>query len=87
MIRELGVLIPILALMIPIVSIFMRHWKSVKMRELDLLEKSRNLLDSESRQRLERMEERLRVLERIATDKPLNLAQEIDRLQDSRTPE
>lgn len=87
MIRELGVFIPILALMIPIVSIFMRHWKSVKMRELDLLEKSRDLLDSESRQRLERMEERLRVLERIATDKPLNLAQEIDRLQDSRTPE
>lgn len=87
MIRELGVFIPILALIIPIVSIFMRHWKSVKMRELDLLEKSRDLLDSESRQRLERMEERLRVLERIATDKPLNLAQEIDRLQDSRTPE
>lgn len=87
MIRELGVLIPILALMIPIVSIVMRHWKSVKMRELDLLEQSRNTLDGEARHRLERLEERVRVLERIATDKPLSLADEIDRLAGSRPPE
>lgn len=84
MIRELGVLIPIIALMIPIVSIVMRHWKSVKMRELDLLEASRDTLDADARQRLERLEERVRVLERIATDTPLSLAQEIDQLQDRR---
>lgn len=82
MLRELGVLIPILAMMIPIVAIAMRHWKSVKMRELDLLEKSRDTLDGDARQRLERLEERVRVLERIATDRRLDLADEINRLDE-----
>ncbi len=82
MVRELGVLIPIIALLIPIVAITMRHWKSVKMRELDLLEQSRNSLDGEARQRLERLEERVRVLERIATDRRLDLADEIKRLDE-----
>ncbi|WP_194743926.1 hypothetical protein [Thermaurantiacus tibetensis] len=86
MLRELGVLIPIIALLIPIVAIVMRHWRSVKMRELDLLEKSRDTLDGEARQRLERLEERVRVLERIATDRPLELAREIDRLQEGEKP-
>lgn len=80
--RELGVLIPIIALMIPIVAIYMRHWKSVKMRELDLLEASRSTLDSESRQQLERLEQRVQVLERIATDKRIDLADEIKRLNE-----
>jgi hypothetical protein len=80
--RELGVLIPIIALMIPIVAIYMRHWKSVKMRELDLLEASRSTLDSDSRQMLERLEQRVQVLERIATDKRIDLAEEIKRLNE-----
>jgi hypothetical protein len=52
------------------------------MRELDLLEKSRDSLDGESRQRIARLEERIQVLERIATDKRLSLSEEIDRLQE-----
>lgn len=80
--RELGVLIPILALLIPLVAVYMRHWKSVKMRELDLLEASRNTLDRESRDRLERLEERVQVLERIATDRRIELSDEIRRLKD-----
>ncbi|MFQ3595568.1 MAG: hypothetical protein SNJ63_05595 [Sphingomonadaceae bacterium] len=82
MLRELGVLIPIIALMIPIVAIYMRHWKSVKMRELDLLEKSRDTMDGDTRQRIARLEERIQVLERIATDRRLSLSDEIDRLQE-----
>ncbi|WP_448581104.1 hypothetical protein [Thermaurantiacus sp.] len=82
MVRELGVLVPILALMIPIVAIIMRFWKSVKMRELDLLEKSRTTLDGESRQRLARLEERVQVLERIVTDRQHDLADEIRRLDE-----
>ncbi|WP_448577698.1 hypothetical protein [Thermaurantiacus sp.] len=80
--RELGVLIPIIALMIPIVAIAMRHWKAVKMRELDLLEASRSTLDSDARQMLERLEQRVQVLERIATDKRIDLDEEIKRLKE-----
>lgn len=80
--RELGVLIPIIALMIPIIAITMRHWKTVKMRELDLLEASRSTLENEARAKLERLEERVQVLERIATDKRIDLAEEIKRLEE-----
>jgi hypothetical protein len=33
----MSLLIPILALLIPVVAIVMRHWKSVRMREMDLI--------------------------------------------------
>ncbi|WP_448586415.1 hypothetical protein [Thermaurantiacus sp.] len=82
MLRELSVLIPIFALLIPIVGIVMRHWQRVKLRELDLLEKSRSTLDAGARERLARLEERVEVLERIATDRRLDLAEEIRRLEE-----
>lgn len=80
--RELSLLIPILALLIPIVAIVMRHWKSVRMREMDLIEASRTSLDSDARARLEQLEGRVQVLERIATDKRIALDEEIRRLEE-----
>lgn len=82
MVREMSLLIPILALLIPIVAIVMRHWKSVRMREMDLIEASRASLDGDARARLEQLEGRVQVLERIATDKRIGLEEEIRRLEE-----
>jgi hypothetical protein len=73
-------LIPILALAIPCIAIYMTHWRKVKMKELEILERSGASLDADAQSRLARLEERVRVLEKIATDQPLALAKEIDRL-------
>jgi hypothetical protein len=80
--RELGVLIPIIALLIPIVAIWTRHQRQLKMKELEILEKTRGTLDADQAQRLARLEERVQVLERIATDRQLGLADEIRRLEE-----
>ncbi len=78
---NLGVLVPILALLIPIVAIVMNNWRRIQDRKLDLIEKRTTQIGADAEQRLSRMEERIAVLERIATDRRINLADEIDRLE------
>ncbi|MCS6985909.1 MAG: hypothetical protein NZM40_00440 [Sphingomonadaceae bacterium] len=80
--RSLGLLIPVLALLIPIVAIVMRHWRAVKLRELDLLARQAADAGGDATTRLARLEERVRVLETIVTDPARRLAHEIDRLKD-----
>ena len=81
---DLGVLIPIFALAIPIVAIWTRHQQ--KMAELGQLPQQAG--DSrETRQlagRVQELEERIRVLERIVTDnnRGTDLAREIEALRD-----
>ena len=78
--NNLGVLVPIIALMIPIVAIVMSQWRRVQERKLDLLEKGAANSSAAAQERMQRLEERVSVLERIATDKRLSLSDEIDRL-------
>lgn len=78
---NLGILVPILALLIPIVAIVMNNWRRVQDRKLDLIEKRTSEIGADAQARLSRMEERIAVLERIATDRRINLADEIDRLE------
>lgn len=78
---NIGILVPILALMIPIVAIVMANWRRVKMREMDILERGGAALNEDAQAKIARMEERLVVLERIATDKRLTLADEINQLK------
>lgn len=86
---DLGILIPIFALLIPIVAIWTRHQQ--KMAELE----PHRAADGDPREtsrltgRVQELEERVRVLERIVTDSNSgsgsNLAAEIEALRTSTT--
>ncbi len=79
-------LIPIMALMIPIVAIISRTvTKMIALKEKQL--ESQTALTAEKSAQYaahtERLEARVRVLERIATDKGVDLSDEIERLRDT----
>jgi hypothetical protein len=80
------ILIPILALMIPIVAIvgktFVKPWLDHRERALEM---EANKLAEKAAQyaaQTDRLEQRVRVLERIVTDRGLDLSDEIERLRD-----
>ena len=79
-------LIPIIALMIPVVAIVSRTVnKMIAVKEKQLLVQT-NMTAEKAAQyaaHVERLEQRVRVLERIVTDKGLALSDEIDRLRDA----
>ena len=77
-------LIPILALSIPIVAIGTRHTR--KMAELAVRKAEAEAASGKgaNNDRAEWLEDRVKVLERIVTDKGNNLAEEIEALRDSR---
>ena len=84
MIGELGVLVPIIALSILIVAIWTKHQR--QMAEMQVrstaevsAEKAAQYV-SQTRQ----LEERVRVLERIVTDKGYDVAAQIEALRDAR---
>jgi hypothetical protein len=79
-------LIPIMALMIPIVAILSRTvTKMIALKEKQL--ESQTAMTAEKSAQYaahtERLEARVRVLERIATDKGVDLSDGIDRLRDT----
>jgi len=81
-----GVWIPILALMIPIVAIFagavFKPWLALQQRKMEL---DASMVAEKAAQyaaQTERLEQRVRVLERIITDKGVDLADQIERLRD-----
>ncbi len=73
-------IIPVVGMMIPIIAIIMSHWSKVQNRRMDLMEKGSTQLAHAAEARIEKLEARIAVLERIATDKRLSLADEIDAL-------
>jgi hypothetical protein len=79
------VFIPIIALMIPIVAIISRTvTKMIALKEKQL-EVQTSMTAEKSAQyaaHTERLEARVRVLERIATDKGVDLSEEINALRD-----
>lgn len=76
---ELGVLIPIIALMIPIVVIWTKHKRQIEAMRME--HETRVGGADELASRLARIEDRLAVLERIATDKSSGLSDEIEALR------
>ena len=74
--------------LIPLAAIFagvMKRWLDVKERQMEAI--SRSAIERAERYaaQTERLEERVRVLERIATSKGLGVAEEIEQLRDQRT--
>ena len=81
------ILIPLFALMIPIVAILsgtvVKPWFALKHRKLELEASMVAEKAAQYAAQTERLEQRVRVLERIVTDRGADLAGEIDRLADS----
>ncbi len=77
------ILIPILALSIPIIAIWTRHQR--KMAELEV--KSTAEKAAQYATQNTELEERVRVLERIVTDRGYDVATQIEALRDARKVE
>jgi hypothetical protein len=78
-------LIPILALSIPIIAILAglaTKWMKMKERQLETQTAETAEKAAQYAAHTERLEQRVRVLERIATDKGVDLSEEIDALRD-----
>ena len=76
----IGVLIPILALSIPIVAIWTKHKQKIAEMQIDATaEKAAQYATNNTE-----LEARLRVLERIVTDKGYDVATQIEALRDAR---
>lgn len=78
-------MIPIVALMIPIVAILagtmVKPWFEFKRRQLELASNAAAEKAAQYAAHTERLEQRVRVLERIVTDRGMDLSGEIDRLR------
>lgn len=80
------VFIPILALCIPIValisSMIIRPWFKLRERQMEIESQMVAEKAAQYAAHSERLEQRVRVLERIVTDKGLALSDEIERLRE-----
>lgn len=85
---NIAVLIPILGILCGLVAIiggvFIRPWLRLKERQLELQSRETAEKAAQYAAQTERLEQRVRVLERIATDKGAHLAAEIEDLRDER---
>ena len=78
--RTIWVLIPLLA----IVAGMWRRWLHVKEKQLDAQTRDTAERTAQYAAHTERLEQRMRVLERIVTDKGIDISDEIERLRDDR---
>ena len=81
------ILIPIIGVCIPIVAILsgtvVKPWFALRHRKMELEASMVAEKAAQYAAQTERLEQRVRVLERIVTDRGADLAGEIDRLADS----
>lgn len=79
-------LIPIFAMLIPITAILsklvFKPWLQLKERELEIRGTETAEKAAQYAAQTERLEQRVRVLERIITDRGVDLSDEIERLRD-----
>ena len=80
---ELALLIPILALSIPIFGIWTRH----KLKLAELQGPASSEVSAEQANYMRELEDRVRVLERIVTDKGYDVSSQIEALRDARRTE
>jgi hypothetical protein len=80
------ILIPILGILCGMVAIlggvFLKPWFALQQRKLELEAQMVAEKAAQYAAQTERLEQRVRVLERIATDKGIDLADEIESLRD-----
>lgn len=80
----IAVFIPIVALMIPIVAIWTKHQQ--KIAEMNVQSTAQNTAERAAQyaSKVQALEDRVRVLERIVTDKGYDVATQIEALRDQR---
>ena len=78
-------LIPVLALCIPLLGMLMvpvRQWLKIREREIEAMGRNTAEKAAQYAAQTERLEQRVRVLERIVTDRGIVVADEIEKLRD-----
>ncbi len=80
----LAMLIPILALTIPIVAIWTKHQQKIAEMQIGTTAASTAEKAAQYASQVQGLEERVRVLERIVTDKGYDVATQIEALRDQR---
>jgi len=80
----LGTMIPIVALMIPIVALWTKHQQ--KMAEMQVGATAEQTAEKAAQyaSQIQRLEDRVQVLERIVTDRGYDVATQIEALRDTR---
>ncbi len=80
----LGVMIPIIALMIPVIALWTKHQQ--KMAEMQLGATAEQTAEKAAQyaSKIQRLEDRVQVLERIVTDRGYDIATQIEALRDTR---
>lgn len=82
--EDLGILIPIIALMIPIVAIWTKHQQKIAEMNVETTAKATAEKAAQYASHVQDLEDRVRVLERIVTDKGYDVATQIEALRDQR---
>ena len=86
--RDFALLIPILGIMCGLLAIiggvFVKPWLRLKEKQLQIQSSEAAEKAAQYAAHTERLEQRMRVLERIVTDKGIDLADEINLLRDDR---
>ena len=84
---NLGILIPIIALMIPIVAIWTKHQQKLAEMQIGATAQASAEKAAQYASRVQELEDRVRVLERIVTDSGYNVASQIEALRDTKSVE
>ncbi len=79
-----GILIPILALMIPIIAIWTKHQQKIAEMQLGATAQQTAEKAAQYASQVQRLEDRVQVLERIVTDRGYDIATQIEALRDTR---
>lgn len=80
----LGVMIPIIALMIPIVAIWTKHQQKIAEMQLGATAEQTAEKAAQYASHIQKLEDRVQVLERIVTDRGYDIATQIEALRDQR---
>ena len=83
----IGVFIPIVALMIPIVAIWTKHQQKIAEMNIQTTAHATAEQAAQYASKVQQLEDRVRVLERIVTDKGYDVATQIEALRDERRVE
>lgn len=83
--QALGVMIPIIALMIPVVAIWTKHQQKMAEMQIETTASASAEKAAQYATQIQRLEDRVQVLERIVTDKGYDVATQIEALRDARS--
>lgn len=82
--NELALLIPIMALSIPFFAMWLKHREKMMDRQIDTTSEATAEKAAQYASHVKDIEDRVRVLERIVTDRGYDIATQIEALRDQR---